>query len=220
MALIPFPNVPLLPGVPSIPRNPLDAVTTVIALGSNVAARFLITMAPAAIWRIVYADGLKDAIVPDNFISVDYSNRQSISNFPIEKGSFSTYNKVATPYQVRVLISKGGSDSVRQKFAIACDGLATSQDIFNIATPDYVYFRAACVGVEFSKTNRSGATLLIAALTFEEVRLIPSARFNEPKPVKPEETKSVNAPSPVADGQVRTYVPGSSNGTYTETTVQ
>ena len=55
---------------------------------------------------------LKDKLVleADSMKSIDYVQGSKISDYPQEEGAFQSYNKVATPYEVRVELTKGGAD--------------------------------------------------------------------------------------------------------------
>ena len=52
-------------------------------------------------WGIFDQSG-DPVITADTIVEVGYRREYRISDFPVEEGSFASYNKVQTPYDVRV----------------------------------------------------------------------------------------------------------------------
>lgn len=206
MPLIPFPSVPSLPGVPSIPRD----LQGVITQGSQLASRLFRDPLPAPVkpnFGITFAADGKPALVPDSFVSVDYEDNSVVSSFPIEKGSFSTLNKVDTPYSLVVTATKGGTINDRIEFFAACRDLRKSLALVNISAGDYAYFNLSLSRIARTKAVRNGTEIVIVHLYFVEVRIAPLPQFNEPAnnvtPLPAEQVASPSAASPVSNGQVQ-----------------
>ena len=114
MALIPFPDVPKFPGVPALPRSPKFPPLVRSGLG----------LVQGMLWRVfqvqtrwgIFDSAGKPLGDPAKFTglvgnaldaaglgstlstnSVDYSKETKVSDFPIEQGSFASYNKVEQP---------------------------------------------------------------------------------------------------------------------------
>lgn len=225
MSFIPYPNVPALPGVPNIPRNPLGAISVVNTVIGNTIARILRPAAnPMPRWRFL-TEKLRDAIEPDSVLAVHYGNTSNVSDYPIEGGAFRSYNKVQTPFTVTFTVAKGGSDAERQNFLITCNAMTIVTQKFNVLTPDYTYLSMTCVGAQFAKTNRNGASLAVVDLTFREIRNAPAAQYSEPDgktpPIPAAQSNSTNAASPVSGGQTQTKSPsGYAAGVYNLSGVQ
>lgn len=228
MPLIPFPNVPALPGVPNIPRDPIGAAAAIITISSNFVARaqvqFLMAVALPPAWGLVDEAGAA-VLVPDTFQAFGQDDTSQLATYPIEQGSFGTYNKTDNPFVPRVLMTKGGSDAERYAFLEQVKDLRRGLDLLTLITPEGVYRNINLVAFNYTKTNRAGANLLHVDLIFNEVRLAPAAQYSEPdgetEPITEQQTNSVNAPSPIAGGQTQSTSPtGYAAGVYNLTGVQ
>jgi hypothetical protein len=79
------------------------------------------------------------AIEPDSVL--DFTNRQEydISQFPVQKGSFSDYNKVIKPFEVILRLKKAGTVDDRAAFLQDLDDLCATLDRFLVSTPERDY---------------------------------------------------------------------------------
>lgn len=173
--LIPYPNVPSFPGVPalSLPpagyAQPVSPVNT-SSLDSSLSAQPAIPTTNQPTWSIVDATGA-EVIEPDSIIDFDYRNERKIPNYPVELGSFSSYNKVALPFDIRLTLACGGKGEMdRNLFIATLETLLNSLDLYSIVTPDFVYENANLVHVNYRRDSQQGVTLLKAELGFEEIR--------------------------------------------------
>jgi|ERR1019366_2591077 hypothetical protein len=166
-----FPN---LPGVPALSRkNVLAAVVTVAAPLIN---NLLDLLKP--VWGIYDATGLTVVIKPDSFLSVEYRNEMQVSNYPIEHGAFSSYNKVRTPNIVELKITKGSAltavgtsshVSDRDSFLKKLDQLTASLDLYTIKTPEAEYINMNLEQYDYRREVKNGAGIIIASLRFVEI---------------------------------------------------
>src|SRR5574340_220619 len=96
-----FPN---FPGIPPLQNKQVIAGAALLA--APVLSNVLSALAPK--WGIYKSDKTTLAIEPDSFIGIEYLNSQNVSSYPIERGSFASYNKVQNPFNAIVTISKSG----------------------------------------------------------------------------------------------------------------
>ena len=157
-------------------------------------------------WMIVQSDSSSVALTPDTFVSLEYKGEQRIADYPIEEGGFSSYNKVAVPYDLRVVAACGGMNLIQQlttnvgaaidnvvnsllgtsfnqpmtrpAFLKACDTMLQALTLYDVVTPDYTYQSVNCVGVRVSRTKDKGARMVYAELYFQEVRQTGSATYS------------------------------------------
>lgn len=176
-----YPNVPNSPGVPPVNRAPNAPSDGFVPINPNAVTTQ--TLAPGfkdvgqlnSIQVVQYAWGIYDqsntaVIVPDSFVSFEYSKEYRISNYPLEQGAFQSYNKVEAPYMSRVSMTKGGSNGDRSAFMDTLDAIAASTDLYNIITPEKTYINANITHVEYRRTSQNGRTLITAEITLEQVR--------------------------------------------------
>jgi hypothetical protein len=176
MPLIPFPNIPAYPGVPQLTLPPIGTLLPAPPVNvssfdpSSLSDQPTIPDANKPIWSIVDSTGA-EVIEPDSIIDFDYRNERKIPNYPVEQGSFSSYNKVALPFDIRLTLACGGSgEMTRNAFIGTIENMLNSLDLYSIVTPDYVYENANLVHVNYRRDSKQGVTLLKAELWFEEVR--------------------------------------------------
>jgi hypothetical protein len=116
-------------------------------------------------------------VVADNVVSFEFKQDMRISNFPVEEGSFATYNKAQVPYDVRLQFSTGGSVSDRQALTDSVDAVITSTDLFDAVTPEKVYQSINPIHQSLRRTSRNGVGLLVIDVYCEEVRVTATQQF-------------------------------------------
>ena len=109
-------------------------------------------------------------------------NTSKVSNAPIERGSFASYNKVGDPFTVTVQMSKGsGGVFARGAFLGLLDTLANSTDLFLVITPEAVYPNMAITGYDYAREASDGARLLKVNIHLAEVRQV-EVKYTKTKP--------------------------------------
>lgn len=195
MALIPFPNVPDSPGVPLIPRSPNFPPLAGIGLG----------VLEGIIWRSFQINsrwGIFDSQGralgnPQNLIlesigigstlstaSVEFTKETRVSDFPLEKGGFASYNKVELPAEPIVTLNISGSDSARQAFLNDVDKACKSTDLYDVVTPEITYKGYSIERYNYQRKSERGCTLLRVEIGLKEVREV-SAQFTKAAPKQP-----------------------------------
>lgn len=170
MALIPYPNVPPLPGVPALARS-----GKFVGAALAVVAQFLPDDLFGTKWGIINKNGTS-VLSPDSFVDFDYKEERKIPNYPIESGSFQSYNKVALPFDCKLTVTCSGNKTMRKSaFLAAIAKLMSSLELVTIVTPDGNYPSCNLVHVDYRREARQGATLIIAQLWFQEVRIAQAA---------------------------------------------
>lgn len=201
MPLIPYPDVPDAPGVPNVPRAPASAESQGTLSEVTVSGSDEVTTAPQATDWAILDDRGAVVLQPDSFISFEYRGEQKISNYPVEQGSFASYNKVAMPFDIRVVIACGGQDAMtRQDFVTALDDMLADINLYSLSTPDFVYDDVNLVHVNYRREAKQGVTLLLAELWFNEIRQSATATVKTQQPSGAEAT---------ANGQVAPVAPTS-----------
>lgn len=194
MPLIPFPNVPQVPGVPAILRE-----TTIPSLGelANLglgAIAALIFGIPR--WGLYDQDG-QQVLLFETFLGIRFRNGSRISSFPVEQGSFSSFNKVDTPFDAMLRFALSGDTVSRGTLLNTLEALKGSVDLFSVVTPEIVYPSANVVAYSYERNSRSGPSQLIVYLYVEEVREKAQAVFSN--------TAEPDGAGEQNNGQVQTF---------------
>lgn len=186
MALIPYPNVPPLPGVPGLNRQNGAFVAAALTIVGELLPLNL--FGPK--WGIVTSSG-SAAITPDSFVDFEYREERKIPNYPVEKGGFQSYNKVALPFDVRVTLSCSGNGKMtKQQFLAAIDKLLFNLTLVSVVTPEITFNNCNLIHADYRREARQNATLIVAQLWFQEVRIAQA-------PVVPTAAASGAAPTPL-----------------------
>lgn len=187
-----YPLVPNVAGVPALLRNSariLDTLTLgVLGIGN------ILGQEPVR-WTILNKDG--DPVAEfDSILSVDMRSSSRISNYPVENGSFKSYNKVANPFDARVIGVRSGTEVQRQEFIDKLQAAANSLELLTIVTPEATYENANIEAFDYVRETTNGAGMIKAALTFVEIRQIKAAQYSSPK--------SISAADLQSQGQLQT----------------
>lgn len=169
MPNIPYPNVPALPGVPALSRS---NNAQFVAAGLTILGEILPLGLFGQKWGIV-ANGGSAALTPDSFIDFEYREEQKIPIYPLQNGAFQSYNKVGMPYDIRLTVTCSGNGKMsKSAFIAGIDKLLTSLTLVDIVTPDVTYKNTNLIHVDYRRDATNGATLLIAQLWFQWVRIV------------------------------------------------
>ena len=158
----------LLAGLPSLPSslaNLFNTSTAVIAIDQ------ILTPATNAVWGVFDSNGV-NVINADSLYAIDYRNEWDIPKYPQEQGSFASFNKVATPFDIRLRFTKGGSNSDRATFLNNLQTVAASLNLYTVVTPEVTYQSANIVHIDYHREAREGATLLLVDVWLNEVRIV------------------------------------------------
>ena len=155
-------------GIPNIPKLPTNIGGALIKFGGAA----LINAVFGNYWGIFGQNGIP-LLLSDNVTSVKHQNTSKVSNAPVERGSFASYNKVGDPFTVTVQMTKGsGGVFMRGAFLALLDALANSTDLFLVITPEAVYPNMAITGYDYAREASDGARLLKVNIHLAEVRQV------------------------------------------------
>lgn len=126
-----------IPGIPQLPPGVAQPTVTLLASEAISGLLWQASQSPPA-WGVFDSQG-NQVVTPDSVL--EFANRQEyeVSNFPVQAGSFASYNKVVRPFEVQLRFSKGGSQGDRTQFLDDLDNLAASLDLFTVVTPERQY---------------------------------------------------------------------------------
>jgi hypothetical protein len=127
--------------------------------------------------------------------SVEYHKEARVSDFPVEQGSFASYNKVETGANPVVVLCLSGSDSDRTTFFNTLETAVKSTDLYSIITPEITYIDYTLERYNYSRKNDRGATLITVEIALKQIRQV-SAQYSNSTinaPQDPGATPSVDS---------------------------
>lgn len=199
MPTIRFPNVPDVPGVPALPRSPNFPPTAIVAI-SAIQGIVWRALQVGSKWGIFDAKGKAlgdpklftglsgDAAqalgigATNSFNAIDLAKETRASDFPVERGSFATYNKVETPCNPLVTLCFSGTEAERRAFLEAVHSASLSTDLYSVVTPEVTYINYTIERYNYSRRNTSGHSMLTVDISLKEVRQVSSLYATSSKP--------------------------------------
>lgn len=202
-----FPNVPNVAGVPALLRNVSNIGTAVAGALAVVNKYGSLSNFLAPKWGIFQADDLTPVAIADSVVSVDYHQDSRISDFPVEAGSFGSYNKVATPYDARVRLSCGSDPATRAAFLRDIELAVSSTTLYHVVTPDKTYLSANIVAYDYRREQHAGEGLIVADIILREVRQIALSMYSNSNAISADKAAYPSSVSPYSFGQVQAAAP-------------
>lgn len=150
---------------------------------------------------------------PDSFISYSYMNESRLSQYPQEAGGFQQYNKVGTPFDLRIQVTKGGSVTDVAAFIDIGESLAqaTDQNMYDLITPEAEYLSVNVSKVSHEHKPGHGANMVTMDIQLTEIRVTASAFYsNTASPTSTgnlSNTKTSSAADPKSAGTVQPQTP-------------
>jgi hypothetical protein len=164
-----FPNVPNVPGAPQIPRSPDAPTSTTPALADDSTQSVLASSANGSpLWGVFDSSG-NLAINADSVRNFDWRQEYRIGNYPVQQGSFASYDKVTVPYECAVRVVCTGDIDYRSDFVSQVQGVIASLDLYTIITPEESYQNCNVTRGELSRHERNGAYVIVYDLFFQQI---------------------------------------------------
>lgn len=116
--------------------------------------------------------GGSPAITAESVVAFGFRIEWSIASYPIERGGFESYDRVATPFQGRLQFASGKNDETRRALldslaAASKDGNMTKYDV---VTPDFTYASVSVSHYDYDRRAERGAGLLMIDVWLQEIR--------------------------------------------------
>ena len=159
-------------GIPALLHPPGGSLSTQVFTADDFPAQYETTKA----WGIYLAGVI--VLEADSVVSFDYKKDWRVSEYPQEQGAFQSYNKVQTPFDVRLRLTKGGTDRERAAFFDALDAAQASLALYDIVTPEKTYSSASIEHVDYRRSAGEGMGLITADVWLKEIRVSATLAFS------------------------------------------
>jgi len=184
MAMTGIPNIPDFKGLVTSGSNAL------IGLGGAAIIRAIF----GNVWGLVNEFGVP-VLLADNVLGLSFQSASTIVNAPIEGGSFASYNKIATPSQAVVQMSKGSGGALqRGAFLAQLLALEGSTLKFYVISPEFVHRNMCITNVDYARSAQEGVQLIVVNVSLEEVREV-KVNYSFEEVEAPSDAKSVDGGS-------------------------
>ena len=204
MALAPlqvpaYPDVPFADGVPDVNRA-LGGINDALfgAVPPLLGDLIGFGLSALGLWGIFSSTGIP-VVTGDNVAGVEYQNDWRVATFPVQRGGFVSYDKVATPFAARVTFTISGGQAEKAVFLKLLDLAAASLFSFTIVTPEFFYKSANIIRYGYTRTAKAGAQMFAVEVDLQEVRIVSAGVFTA--------AKTPSGADPVSGGTVQPGTP-------------
>lgn len=160
-------------GIPKL-LNQLPRAVGITLLG-NSANALIDFLFPTPNWGVYKKGTTTKAFDVSSVVELDISGESNVSDYPIEGGTFTTYNKVLLPNAFGIRMTRDGNQEQRTAFLNWLNTTLGSFELFDILCPEYTYKNVTLKSYRISRTSESGASMVSADCLFQEVRQIPAS---------------------------------------------
>lgn len=157
-----------IPGVPNLLKNAPKAIG--ITLLGNLATKLWDLLFPGPTWGIFKVGTSKPAMLVSSIIELDVSAEARVSDYIIQSGSFTSYNKVRQPDIFSIRMIREGDDLNRNDMLLWLSENMSKTSLFDVLTPEFRYSNVTLTAYRVSRSARSGVSLIIADCLFQQVR--------------------------------------------------
>jgi len=164
-------SVPDVDGVPSVLFAPGAGLGIALATADDQIALAAFAGLVPERWGLFDQNG-GAVIEADCIAAFDHKREWVISDYPVERGAFESYDKVAVPFDVRLVYCAGGSEANRTALLQSVEAIAGDLNLYDAVMPEKVFQSVNVVHHDFSRTSQRGVGLLMVALWCREVREI------------------------------------------------
>jgi len=161
----------------------------------------------AGVKSLLSGELLANNVFIDSVVSISQKKGSELSNYRLETGSFTTYNKVEAPRQVNIRITKGGTEEERGLLLVWLDmvskgytkkrtkiktGGSFHNNYFDIYVPEVHYPNMTLVDYSITRDSSSGVSLLIADCIFQEIMQV-SMQYSSSKTSNSTQAQDIGA---------------------------
>lgn len=157
-------------------------------------------------WALLTEDGA-DVLAFDAMLSVDISAENQVAYEPVENGSFASYNKAASPTQLRVTLARSGTSYDQQAMLDTLERLCGGTDLVTLVTPAQEYAGYNLESYTYSRKSDNGAQLLVVELSLVEIRQVETQATTTVTALKPAQVKNASDASIANTGKVQAKEP-------------
>ena len=161
-------NVPNVAGIP--------ALLTGFAAGGGTSIALMVADAVGALfggsgpqWGIFL--GGANVISADTVAAFEHKRDFAISDYPVERGGFETYDKVQMPQMPRIRFTSGMNSGNVASLLSSIDAASKTYNLYDVVTPTAVYTSVNIHHYDYRRSAENGAGMVTVDVWLEEVRV-------------------------------------------------
>lgn len=162
-------------GIPNLLKSAPKAIG--ITLLGNLATGLWNFLFPGPTWGVFKVGTTEVAIQVSSVVEQDISAESRASDYIIQSGSFTNYNKVQTPNIITIRMTKDGNEASRQELLQWLEVNIADTSLFDVLAPEFRYANMTLVGYRMGRSASSGAAMIVVDCLFQQIRERP-AKFS------------------------------------------
>lgn len=183
-----------IPGVPNLLKNAPKAIG--ITLLGNLATKLWDYLFPGPTWGVFKVGTTDPAIEVSSVLDFDVAAESRVSDYFIQTGSFTSYNKVRMPDVIPITLVKDGNETSRLQLYYWLDSNVGTTTLFDILSPEWRHHNMTLTAYRMRRTARNGAAMIVADCLFQQVRekavVFSSSTISDPEDQPATPTTRVN----------------------------
>ena len=161
-------NVPDVDGVPAVTFAARAGGDIILAAADALGIGPLFGGGVIPQWGL-YRQG-RSVVACESVLAFDHKVDFAVSDHPLERGSFESFNKVAIPFDVRLIFTAGGTEARRAALLNSLRRIAGDLQLYDAVTPETVYRDVNITHLDYRRTAQNGAGILVVAVWCQEIR--------------------------------------------------
>lgn len=127
-------------------------------------------------WTLLKDDG-SEGINFTSLIEIDVRSAGEVCAFPVEEGSFASYNKVEEALSINIVLARSGDKEDQEETLKQLTEFKESTDLLALSMPTAFYDNLSLESFNYSKSYGQGVNYLIAELELKEIREVETASY-------------------------------------------
>lgn len=191
-----MPDIPNVPGVPSLSGYANNVMSLLV---SDVLSAISSFFFGSSQWGI-FLDGAQ-AFDYNSVVDFDYKQDWPVSDYQLEDGAFQSYDKVQLPFDVKVRVVSGGSESDRESCLSSVLAAANTLELYDVVTPEQTFSSCNITHVDFKRSSSNGVGMIVMDIWFIEIRITSTSTFSNTQQPGAAGQQSTGNVSPITPNQ-------------------
>lgn len=167
-------------GIPTLLNKPIKAAA-ISLLGNTGNALF-----DAAIdflfgepkWGIYVAGTQNVGVYVSSVVELEVTGESMVSDFPLETGSFTSYNKVLHPNIFILRFTQDGVASQKTELLQWCEDNVERPELYDVVCPEKTWTNATLIRYRNLRSAEVGAGMVTVECVFQQIRELPAEYTN------------------------------------------
>lgn len=156
-------------GIPSLLKPP-SGRTVITAILGRVAGALWDFLFPGPVWGIFTAGTVTPAIEVNSVVAFGSRKSSNVSDYKLETGSFTSYNKVETSRTTAVRITKEGNSLERATLLNWLETNVKAPTLYDLVMPELRYANMTLIEYSVDRNATSSVGMLVVDCVFQEIR--------------------------------------------------